>query len=467
MRHFTFALIASALLFWFGTGLDPEWLLTWLAPVPVLLVAPRVPRAQAAGLALLAWFLGGLNMWSFFRVLELPAAVALGAVALPAVVFAGAVLLYRALFLRGAYAWAVLALPAGWVSFEYALCLGSPHGTYGNLAYTQMDLLPLVQLASVTGVWGLSFVALLVPCLLAGFVEGRASRLLALVAAVVATLGWGVFRMSAAPASPGAVPVALGAIDGAPGNPPIPRDGRAVPILQAYAAQVDALAESGATVIVFPEKIARLTDTSRDSVLALFGAAARRAGVTLVVGLQDTGPPQDRNVALAFAPDGRLAGTYVKHHLIPHFEGENASGTEMLLLDEHPDWGVQICKDLDFPELSRRYSRAGARLMLVPAWDFVSDGWLHSRMAVMRGVEGGFTVVRAARNGLLTTSDDRGRVFQQVESRPSFVQAALSVPLGSGPTFYTRHGDWFAWACVLLLGGALLGLLRRGRDQPA
>lgn len=377
MLRFGLALLASVLLLWFGTGLQPAWLLTWLAPVPVLLVAPRVPRTQAALLALLAWFLGGLNMWSFFQVLELPRGVALTVVAVPAVVFAGAVLLYRALFLRRAHAWAALALPAAWVSFEHAMAKSSPHGTYGNLAYTQMDLLPLVQLASVTGLWGVSFVALLVPGLLAAFVERRAR------------------------------------------------------------------------------------------VLELFAAAAQRAGVTLVVGLQDSGPPQDRNVALVFAPDGRLAGTYVKHHPIPHFEGENASGTETLLVDQHPDWGVQICKDLDFPELSRRYARAGARLMLVPAWDFGADGWLHSRMAVMRGVEGGFTVVRAARNGLLTVSDDRGRVLWQVESRPSFTQASLETPLGEGQTFYARHGDWFAWACLLLLAAALVRLARAGRERPA
>ena len=49
---------------------------------------------------------------------------------------------------------------------------------------------------------------------------------------------------------------------------------------------------------------------------------------------------------------------------------------------------VAICKDLDYPPLGRAYARAEVGLLLVPAWDFQNDGWLHSRMAVMRGVEG-------------------------------------------------------------------------------
>lgn len=63
-------------------------------------------------------------------------------------------------------------------------------------------------------------------------------------------------------------------------------------------------------------------------------------------------------------------------------------------LIEHSVWGMQICKDMDFPRLSRRYGVKGVGLLLVPAWDFTLDGWLHGRMAVMRGVESGFTIVR-------------------------------------------------------------------------
>ena len=108
---------------------------------------------------------------------------------------------------------------------------------------------------------------------------------------------------------------------------------------------------------------------------------------------------------------------------------------------------------MDFPALGRDYARRDARLMLVPAWDFGRDGWLHSRMAVLRAVEGGFALARSARTGLLTVADDRGRVLGDVESASAPVATlTTAVPLGSGETVYARFGDWFAWLCLAGLG---------------
>jgi len=107
---------------------------------------------------------------------------------------------------------------------------------------------------------------------------------------------------------------------------------------------------------------------------------------------------------------------------------------------------------MDFPELSREYAADGANLMLVPAWDFNVDGWLHSRMALMRAVENGFGLARSARNGMLTLSDDRGRVVSEAATMPGrFVSIAGSVNVSRERTFYTRTGDWFAWLCVAML----------------
>src|SRR5882757_3626604 len=59
------AAAASAVMLWFGTGLQPLWWLTWLAPLPLLWVAPRLPAAWSFGLATLAWAAGAANEWSY------------------------------------------------------------------------------------------------------------------------------------------------------------------------------------------------------------------------------------------------------------------------------------------------------------------------------------------------------------------------------------------------------------------
>src|SRR5262249_14274040 len=118
-------------------------------------------------------------------------------------------------------------------------------------------------------------------------------------------------------------------------------------------------------------------------------------------------------------------------------------------------WGMQICKDMDFPGLSRQYGAKGVGLMVVPAWDFTLDGWLHGRMAVLRGVESGFTIVRTAKQGLLTVSDDRGRVLvQQDATTLRWASLLATAPVRHDATLYARWGDWFAWlnvAGVILL----------------
>jgi apolipoprotein N-acyltransferase len=124
---------------------------------------------------------------------------------------------------------------------------------------------------------------------------------------------------------------------------------------------------------------------------------------------------------------------------------------------------VAICKDFDFQQTLRGDAVAGATsggiaLMFAPSWDFGPDGWLHARMAIMRGVEGGYALVRAASNGLITVSDAQGRVLVQHPSGATrYASAIAQVPLGNGPTPYVRIGDVFGWlagAVGLLLVGA-------------
>lgn len=109
---------------------------------------------------------------------------------------------------------------------------------------------------------------------------------------------------------------------------------------------------------------------------------------------------------------------------------------------------MEICKDMDFPRTIRRDAARGVRLM----GDFNRDAWIHGRMAIMRGVENGFAVVRAATNGPVTASDDRGHLIasrRDAPAGPAIIVADL--PLGTGPTFYIRIGDAFAWVCAVFL----------------
>src|SRR5579872_6092910 len=128
-----FAVLSTAVLVWFGTGLEPKWPLLWFAPLPVLLFAMRNSWWSTGIVAFVSWLAGSLNMWHYFHgVLHAPAPVWAGIFSGATLVFTVAVLFFRALVLRGAWWSALLAFPAAWVSFEYLFNLISIHGTAGS-----------------------------------------------------------------------------------------------------------------------------------------------------------------------------------------------------------------------------------------------------------------------------------------------------------------------------------------------
>jgi apolipoprotein N-acyltransferase len=445
-----------------STGLDPWWEPAWIAPVGLLVVASRLGALRAAAVSWAVLVLGAVRLVPFLAgVMPLPAVLLL--LALRALAFVPAVLLARAAMRSLPPAIAVFAFPAAWTALEFAAS-ASPHGTSLSLAYTQAALLPLVQIVSVTGVWGVSFALTLAGSALALSAVRRDPWVLAVpVALLAALLAFGAWRLSTRVASP-TVSVGLIATDRGAGELFANEDAKvSLEVVADYLGRVPHLARGGASVVVLPEKLVGVPPGAVRLVTEAVAEAARASRVTIVAGLNLTGVTPRRNVAVAFGPGGARIAEYDKRHLLPGPETGYAIGTRPSRFDAPPaPWGLAICKDMDFPAWLREYGRLGVRLMAVPAWDFVLDGWLHARMAVMRGVENGFAVARTAIEGRLTVSDAYGRVVAETTSdaRP-FAMLVAPVPAGPGPTIYTRTGDWFGWlsaalACALLAASARL-----------
>jgi apolipoprotein N-acyltransferase len=135
--------LVSAAFAYLGTGLHPTWWALWLAPIPVLAIAPRIRWSVAFLLGAIAWLIGETNQWNYVRhAIEMPPRITLLYFLTPVVVFGLGVLFVRGMLRRGSLFLAALALPVYWVTYEYLSAMTSPHSTWGNLAYTQMDYLP-------------------------------------------------------------------------------------------------------------------------------------------------------------------------------------------------------------------------------------------------------------------------------------------------------------------------------------
>jgi apolipoprotein N-acyltransferase len=462
------AVVLTSVMFFWGTGLHPRWWLTWLAPLPVLLISPRVADWSTFWMAAVALFLGSLNMWFYLlAAVSIPIFLMLLFSVVPSCIFGLAVLLFQRFILRGDLWKAALSFPVSWVTFEYLGNLASPHATFGSMGYTQMDFLPVLQVASLTGIWGITFCLFLLPATIAAVLNPagttfRKRRLAAAVGALLTlVIGWGSWRLMATPAPERSVKTALMATGL---DTVFPHDdAAALKLLRDYSDKAASLAAQGAQVIVLPEKVALISAEGASQVDSLYSAASARTKAIIVVGL-DRGSLTKRFNEARLYSEGTLAASYDKHHMIPQIEDVDQPGNTIAVLDQPSGvWGIQICKDMDFPALSRQYGARGVGLLLVPAWDFTLDGWLHGRMAVLRGVESGFTIVRAAKQGMLTVSDDRGRILaQQDSSTVPFASLVATAPVSHDNTLYVRWGDWFAW---LNTAGLVTLLVSRSRKQ--
>jgi apolipoprotein N-acyltransferase len=223
-------------------------------------------------------------------------------------------------------------------------------------------------------------------------------------------------------------------------------------LLRAYADQAEALAAQGAQVIVIPEKIGVVVESNKAQADAVLQSVADKAKVVIVAGVVDVAPPVSYNRALLYMPGATSVLTYDKHHMLPPFELRFKPGKSLTTLQEQSGtWGVAICKDMDFTPLSRNYGERGAGLMLVPAWDFVLDRVQHGHMALMRGVEDGFSIARAARQGFLTVSDDRGRILAETRSDSApFATLLADAPVVHDRTIFLLFGNWFAWLAIVV-----------------
>ena len=431
------------------------WWLTWFSSIPILLVAPRLSGCMAFIVAVGTHLIGDLNTWQYLSFIPPPVHVLL--ILVPACAFAVGIVLYRACLLRGAILPAWASLPAVWVAFEYVLAETSPNGTFGSLAYTQMNCLPIIQLASLAGCWIIAFCPLLFSTALAilignrGSVGSRKAIVLSTATMLACAFGFGFWRLHT-PISGSSIRIGLLASD-LPENLVVHGDEESLALFKRYSGKVKSLAGQGAKVIVMPEHLGDLDDKSPGGntprVDVMFSTVARQNKVYLVVGVDHAiSNTVLLNQARIYSPDGKVAATYDKHHLIPGFESPRfAVGTSRTVLKQTDGtWGIAICKDMDFPALSREYSKDGIGLLLVPAYDFVVDGWLHGRMAILRGVEGGFSIARAPKAGLMTLTDDRGRIVaERASDSASFAILTAEIPYRHEATPYGYLGDWFAW----------------------
>lgn len=482
-------LVAATAVRLFATG--GRWdvaIAAWTFPV-LLLCFTRTGRAWSG--ALWAWASGvaaGL-FWVGESALGFNAVIVAGAAGLAALQ-ALPFLLDRLLVARLRPWAATLVFPAALAGSEFLITLLSPFGTaYGSLAVTQYGDLPLLQVVSVTGSYGIGFLIAWFAAVAVARWERPSRRpgrgVLVYAGVLAAVLTGGGLRLALAP-DPATVRVAgvspaaalIAAQRSAIGRFADRRSVAAAPrpaVEPAMTAVENDLlattrreAAAGAKIVVWPEEGVKTQEANEPAAVAAARDAARRSGIYLEigVGVYTTEAPYGRDEAMLIDPRGTVLWTYQKAHPIPGSEPFTpGDGRVPVARTPYGRIANVICYDADFPALMR----VRADVMLVPAHDWRQYGGPHTKKAVLRAIEDGYALVRQDSEGVSAAFDDRGRVLAATDSFTTARQVTVAyVPAHGVTTIYDRIGDAFAWLClatVALLG--LTGLLRPAAGPPS
>jgi apolipoprotein N-acyltransferase len=438
--------------------------------------------------------------------LPVPAAVAI------LILFCFFLGLYMALFAllvtltrraTGNTAWTLVAIPFLWVAVELA-CARVTSFPWNQLGYSQIDNLLLTRIAPWTGNYGISFVLVAGNCAIAAlflFRSWKARLLPALVGlALAASLQRGFSRVLPGPSTQATAVLMQPDLDVGSGNnwttdafdlhmqhyasvsenvcnPYF----SGLPIKGAKEIQPEckphALPRSRIDLIVWPESPAPFEDSDPRfrhwvSALAEDSRAAMIVGDIAVV--QDGNQARNSiyNSAAFVAPNGDFVGRYDKMHLVPFGEyvpfpqlfsfagsltaevGQMTHGKRRIVFaaDGHR-YGAFICYESIFADEVRQFVKLGANVLVNISDDGwygdTSGPWQHLNIARMRAIENDRWLLRDTNSGVTAVIDPYGRV---VASSPRHVETSLLARFNyiSGETWYTRHGDLFAWLCAII-----------------
>jgi len=399
---------------------------------------------------------------------------------------------------------ALLLAPAVWVAVELARTriTGFP---WDLLGITQVDNIPMARIATVTGVYGLSLEIMLVNvALAAAFLIRRDKRKPLLLAWVVAAVVLQSARWVPAPGFAAGRTAFL-----VQANVPVAENWtknyfdstvRELTQISLSGYGSASLNASHPELIVWPESPTPFF-TNDPAFRGAISDLARQGNTWVLAGSigmngsrEDAAQPshssdssQIYNSAALVSPSGDWTARYDKTHLVPFGEyvpfaqffsfasgltkevGEFSRGQSRAPLNAgKARLGVFICYESIFPDEVRQSAADGAQVFV----NISNDGWYgdsgayaqHLRQARMRAVENSRWLLRDTNTGVTASIDPYGRIVAQI---PRKIRAALVAPyaLSDETTFYTRHGDWFAFLCAIISVVALLRLPFRAKAE--
>lgn len=461
------------------------WPLAWAALVPLMFALDGRGRGVSFRIGYLCGilFFGAMLLWLCF------------VTCLGTVLFVLYLALYFGLFglgyhycSRARFSARLILIPCLWVALEYARAHVLTGFGWVLLGHTQSSNLALIQIADTVGVYGISFLIVMVNVWVkegwSRAVERRsydrsfftASAFVILLLAI--SYVYGVFQLRKEYQGP-SLRVGL-----AQGNISLEKrwHPKAWPlILKDHLDLSRKLADQGADLIVWPESAYPGYPWEDPKLFAALQDSIRQQNVAHLIGVVTKEGADYFNTAIAFDPQGRIVDSYHKIRLVPFGEfiplrerlpflsqivpiDDFTPGQEFVVLEALDGqkkakylYSVLICFEDTVPDVARNFVRKGAHFLINisnDAWfGDTREPWLHLQNAVFRSIENRRFLVRCGNVGISCLVDPWGRVTSAVadpSGKMTYVPGVSVADVGMlrSQTLYTKFGDWFAYFCI-------------------
>jgi apolipoprotein N-acyltransferase len=377
-----------------------------------------------------------------------------------------------------------LVFPSAWVIIEYVLASIPYTGSWFALAYTQLDNLPLIQLVSITGIYGISFVMSWFASVVNWAWENdfsvqkiRKGAALYLGILVLVLLFGGAY-MAFTPADSETVRTAAvtRSFDVDEMVEYCKESFEGEELSKCYLEEINQrtldeflegsrqAADAGAKIVVWQENGLVVREADEAAYVAQARELAIQEGVYLVMGTKMVSQDRtrDENKIILLTPEGELA-EYLKNHKVAGDEHILGDGKVLFENSPYGKLALLICYDADFPAFVRQAGKANADLMLNPAQDWAEITPMHGRMPTLGAIENGYSLIRNGYHGVSIAVDYHGKMLSQLDNFTTDERVMIAdLPTQGITTVYSRIGDLFAWLCVAgFLGSIVLAIVNR------
>lgn len=391
-------------------------------------------------------------------------------------------------------------LPIAWVAFDFIrlwLFSGFP---WAMLGHSQYRILPIIQIADLCGVYGITALIILsnvviyriVRAILGANVAYPIKSALILLFFLIGTLAYGFNKLNPGTAKQ-SNPLQIALIQGN-----IPQDVKWSPdfrnkTMEIYSHLSRQAAKKPLDLIVWPESAIPFFFQDEPEQAEQVRNLARELSSSILFGSPAHETRNGKRVYLNSAymidKNGETVGRADKLHLVPYGEyvplgrffpflnkivagiGDFAQGEKARPLPvKNSMVATQICYEVIFPELARKYVNAGAKIIV----NITNDAWFgrssapyqHLSIAAFRAVETRTPLVRAANTGITAFIDENGHI-KTMTSLFTEDYRIVTVTPGSGKSIYLATGDVAPWMCLVISGWIMLLSLRKRKIQKS